>query len=158
MVLFFTATTSSQEAEVKIARGSAYGALKCYSVQVNDTEATIHDPDGFSGKHTIQFDQGSGSGYTEVELIGHDGMAQVGLEDGYADTFGYHVGAGFDLRIFKGLYLDVGYRYYWATDSKITPRDQWIEYSNSGQMAHIGLSYLHQMESIEYSSGKGVGR
>ncbi len=93
-----------------------------------------------------------GIGYTEAELVGHYGLATTSLEEGYADTFGYHAGIGADLRISKGLYLNAGYRYYATTDAAIETRGRSIEFANSGQMFHIGLVYIHYPPPAEYTS------
>jgi opacity protein-like surface antigen len=217
-------TAGAEEAEVKIARGSVYGALKYYELQVNNTTATVSDPGVFEGRHAIEFDSGQGFGftlgalseqdwffagfefemlkssadisnpfptgtiyedinsfdqlslnlnllwgtdisdrllrpyvfggigYTEAELVGHYGLATTSLEEGYDDTFGYHAGIGADLRIYKNLYLDAGYRYYKATDATIKTRGRSIEFANSGQMVYIGLAYIHQTPPVEYTS------
>ena len=157
------ASAFAGEAEVKVAYRSLYGALKYYDLQVNDTVAEISDPGVFEGEHPLEFDRGSGFGfslgvsaeekhyfgggefeflmsssdinplpagtiyeslnameqislnlnmfigtdigdklfrpyifggigYTEVELVGRYGLAMTSLEDGYANTFGYHAG------------------------------------------------------------------
>jgi opacity protein-like surface antigen len=97
-----------------------------------------------------------GIGYTSAELVGHYGLVIIGLEDGYDDTFGYHAGIGLDLRIFKNLYLDAGYRYYQTTDVRIETRGRSIEFANSGQMIHIGLAYIYQTPPVEYTSWKDL--
>jgi opacity protein-like surface antigen len=93
-----------------------------------------------------------GIGYTEVELIGHYGLATISLDEGYADTFSYHAGVEADLRLFKGLYLNAAYRYYETTDVEIEVRDRSIEFSNSGQMVHLGIKYIFFPPPVEYRS------
>lgn len=94
----------------------------------------------------------AGFGYTESELIGSYGMAQASLEDGRDSTFTYHAGAGIDVQLVGGLYLNAGYRLYDAGNPSTNTRGQTMEYSNSGQMYHVGLNYIYKFKPIEYTS------